>query len=115
MISFAVAMAMVCAVLMAWQILFWIGPALRRYRAIYAQDTSVQLSEVFLFIDPVRLLTWATLLACVGASLAFALTGSVIAAGLTAMAVVRLPRYLVGRFRHRRLVMFERQLPAALL
>lgn len=115
MIGLALAMAMVCAVLLAWQILFWIGPALRRYRAIYTQNTSMQLSEVFLFIDPMRLLTWAMLLACICGGLVFALTASVIAAGVIAMLSARLPRYLVSRFRHRRLAMFERQLPAALL
>ena len=115
MIWLAAAAAMCCAGLLAWRAQTWFTPALRRYRELYTQDAGVQLSEVFLFIDPAQL--WVAALACAGvtAGLAFSLTGSTVAAALLAGLASRVPRMMVAMLRRRRLRRFEDQLPMALL
>lgn len=115
MIWLALVMSAACIVLLVWQVQTGLGPALRRYREIYTQETSVRFSEVFLFVSPTRLWAWAVTASLVFGGLCLALTGSVIVAGGMVVVVVRLPHYLVRHLRRQRSVKFEQQLPAALL
>lgn len=115
MIWLAIAMSGVCVVLLAWQLQTWFGPALLRYREVYTHEAGVRLSEVFLFINPAQLLTWAVMLALIAGAAAFGVSGSVVVAGIAAGLASRLPNTMVRHLRGRRLARFERQLPAALL
>ncbi|OZI25327.1 type II secretion system F family protein [Bordetella genomosp. 7] len=115
MIWVAAIMSMVCSALIAWRVQAWFGPALQRYRQVYTQDAAIKLSEVFLFIDPAQLWLAAMLLAASGGLAAWAASDSLALGALAALLALRLPRYVVGRLRHRRLARFEQQLPGALL
>ncbi|MGY6273665.1 type II secretion system F family protein [Achromobacter denitrificans] len=115
MIWLAAGAALVCAVVLAWRAQGWFAPALRRYREVYTQEAGLRLSEVFLFIDPAQLWAGAVGCAVLAAALAFAATGSGLAAALGAALASRAPRALVDALRRRRAHRFEQQLPMALL
>lgn len=114
MIWITLAMSTVCVVLLTWQMQAWLGPAVARYRSLYTRETSIKLDQLFLFINPSRLWAWTVILALLIGGLAFILTGVPMMAFIASVAATRLPHYLVGRVRGRRLVRFERQLPSAL-
>lgn len=115
MIWLALALSMVSVVLLTWQVQLWLGPALSRYREIYTEDARTKLSEIFLFIDPVQLWTWAVMLSIVIAGLTYALTKSAVLTTLGVLFAVRIPPYAIAALRRRRLARFELQLPTALL
>lgn len=115
MIWLALAMSMACAAVLTWRLQVWLGPALSRYREVYTEDARVKLSEIFLFIDPVRLWLCAVLLSIVAAGVVFALTRSFVVSAVAALGAARAPQYVIARLRRGRLLRFERQLPAALL
>lgn len=115
MIWLAIAMSGVCAVLLAWQLQTWFGPALSRYREVYTHEAGIHLSEIFLFINPAQLLIWAAMLALLAGAVAFGVSDSVVVAGIAGGLACRLPNVMIRRLHGRRLARFERQLPAALL
>jgi tight adherence protein B len=111
----AFALTGVSVAVLAWSAQSWIGPALQRYRQIYTQETGVKLSELFLFIDPAQLWLAALVCAALGGLLAWMLSGSWLVGVLAGLAATRAPGRLVENLRRRRLLRFERQLPAALM
>lgn len=100
---------------LVWGVQAWVGPALRRYRQVYTQETGIKLSELFLFIDPAQLWLASLVCAALGGVLAWTLAGSWLAGLLAGGLATRLPGILVETLRRRRLLRFERQLPAALM
>jgi tight adherence protein B len=100
---------------LVWGVQAWVGPALRRYRQVYTQETGVKLSELFLFIDPAQLWLASLVCAALGGVLVWALAGTWLAGLLAGGLATRLPGILVETLRRRRLLRFERQLPAALM
>src|SRR5690606_27931877 len=75
----------------------------------------LQLSEFFLFIDPMQLWVANLMLCVVAAALAAALTGSLVAVLAAVAGCVLLPRRWLGHLRRQRLRRFDAQLPDALL
>lgn len=100
---------------LVWGVQAWVGPALRRYRQVYTQETGIKLSELFLFIDPAQLWLASLVCAALGSVLVWAIAGSWLAGLLAGGLATRLPGILVESLRRRRLLRFERQLPAALM
>ncbi len=115
MIWVATIAAMCCAGLLAWRVQLWFTPAVQRYRALYTQEASISLSEVFLFIDPAQLWVGAIVGASALGLLLFATTGSGLLAVAASVVAARLPRHVVLVLRKRRSLRFEQQLPAALM
>lgn len=115
MILLSVVAAAVAATVMAWFVQRGVRTTLMRYRQVFTQAARLQLSEFFLFIDPMQL--WvANLMLCVAvAALAAALTGSLVAVLAAVAGCVLLPRRWLGYLRRQRLRRFDAQLPDALL
>src|SRR5690606_3634955 len=105
----------VAAAALAWLVQRGMRAALSRYRDTFTQSARVQLSEFFLFIDPMQL-SVANMLLCLVAPAAVAvLTRSVVLALLVACACIFLPRRWMTHLRRQRLRQFDSQLPDALL
>jgi len=115
LIAIAALGAAACAGILAWFIQGWVRTALAGYRERFTQAARVQLSEFFLFIDPMQLWMANVVLCVLGTVLAMALTRSLVAVALVVVACVLLPRRCVARLRLRRLQRFDAQLPDALL
>lgn len=115
MILVSVLAAAVAAAVMAWFIQRGMRTALLRYRQAFTQTARLQLSEFFLFIDPMQLWVANLVLCIVVAVLAAILTGSPIAVLAGVAGCIFLPRRWVRHLRRQRLRRFDAQLPDALL
>lgn len=115
MILVSVLAAAVAAAVMAWFVQRGMRTALLRYRQAFTQTARLQLSEFFLFIDPMQLWVANLVLCIVVAVLAAILTGSLIAVLAGVAGCVFLPRRWVRHLRRQRLRRFDAQLPDALL
>jgi tight adherence protein B len=111
----ALVMSMVCAGLLAWNIQQWLAKAVQQYRDFYTESFRTKLSELFLFVDPTQLWTWAVMFACVIAGIGFLITSSVFFCLIVALVWVHTPKLALDWLRRRRLRMFEQQLPSGLL
>lgn len=115
MILISVLAAAVAAAVMAWFVQRGMRMALLRYRQAFTQTARLQLSEFFLFIDPMQLWVVNLVLCIVVAVLAAILTGSPIAVLAGVAGCIFLPRRWVRHLRRQRLRRFDAQLPDALL
>lgn len=115
MILVSVLAAAVAAAVMAWFIQRGMRTALLRYRQAFTQTARLQLSEFFLFIDPMQLWVANLVLCIVVAFLAAILTGSPIIVLAGVAGCIFLPRRWVLHLRRQRLRRFDAQLPDALL
>nr|MBF0683003.1 type II secretion system F family protein [Pseudomonas sp.] len=115
MIVISVLAAAVAAAVMAWFVQRGVRTALLRYRQTFTRAARVQLSEFFLFIDPMQLWVANVILCLAVAGLAGLLTGSVIIVLACVGACVLLPRRWMRHLRRQRLRQFDSQLPDALL
>ncbi|RYF47292.1 MAG: pilus assembly protein [Comamonadaceae bacterium] len=105
------ALAAVCVVVGVYSVT---QRMLQRYRALYSATAEAGFGEVFLFISAQQV--WqVSMVGCVivGAA-AVAMTGNLYIAALSAILFLRLPRWLIGHLRARRLRRLESQLPEAL-
>lgn len=111
----ALACVTAAAMLLSWFGASMLRTALRRYRETFTTTTRVQLSELFLFIEPAQL--WlCNLVVCAFATVAVHLfTGSLVAGVAAGGLCAALPGRLLKHFRQRRRQDFDRQLPDALL
>jgi len=105
------AMAAVCVVVGVYSVT---QRMLQRYRAMYSSTAEAGFGEVFLFISAQQI--WQiSMLGCVIVwAVAAGTTGSLYIATFSAALFLRLPRWLIGRLRARRLRTLESQLPEAL-
>lgn len=115
MILVSVLAAAVAAAVMAWFIQRGMRTALLRYRQAFTQTARLQLSEFFLFIDPMQLWVANLVLCIIVAVLAAILTGSLITVLAGVAGCIFLPRRWVLHLRRQRLRRFDAQLPDALL
>lgn len=113
--AFALAMSVICAVLLVWSIQQWFGPSVNQYRERYALEVRAKLSEVFLFINPLQLWLWTLMLSIVFSGFVFALSGSLLLSVIGIIVAVQLPTFSIEWLHRRRLKRFEYQLPAGLL
>lgn len=101
--------------LLAWIIQVALVQGMKKYRAMFTEHAQIQMSELFLFLDPGQL--WIANLAC--AAVVVALSGlvfqSLAAAVCCGVASLVLPRHMVAWLRRRRVERFDAQLPDALL
>lgn len=101
--------------LLTWS-LFDIGTnGLARYRQIFTERTTVNLRELFLFIEPKRLFALNLSLMLLVAVAAWVGTRSVFVALLALVLTAFVPRQLLRQMRQRRLDAMELQLPDTLL
>jgi tight adherence protein B len=105
----------VSAALLAWFVIDVGTVSLTKYRAQFTERAKFQAREFFLFIDPKILFTANLLVMSVGAAVAWAVTGSVLAAVPVFFALALVPRFVYAALRKRRLHHFETQLPDALM
>jgi tight adherence protein B len=105
----------VSAALLAWFVIDVGTASLTKYRAQFTERATFQAREFFLFIDPKILFTANVLVMSVGAAVAWAVTGSVLAAVPVFFALALVPRFVYAALRKRRLHHFETQLPDALM
>lgn len=105
----------VSAALLAWFVIDVGTASLTKYRAQFTERAKFQAREFFLFIDPKILFTANLLVMSVGAAVAWAVTGSVLAAVPVFFALALVPRFVYAALRKRRLHHFETQLPDALM
>lgn len=110
-----VAAAGIGAGVLAWLVLGWVPGALARYRATFTQVARVQLSEFFLFIDPVQLWIANLVLCAIAGAVVLAATRNLAATAVVLALCVGVPRRWVAWLRRARLARFDAQLPDALL
>ena len=115
MILVSVLAAAVAAAVTAWFVQRGMRTALLRYRQAFTQTARLQLSEFFLFIDPMQLWVANLVLCIVVAVLAAILTGSPVIVLAGVAGCIFLPRRWVRHLRRQRLRRFDAQLPDALL
>lgn len=115
MILVSVLAVAVAAAVMAWFIQRGLRTALMRYRQVFTQTARLQLSEFFLFIDPMQLWVANLVLCIVVALVAAVLTGSPVAMLAAVAGCIFLPRRWLKYLRRQRLRRFDAQLPDALL
>jgi len=84
------------------------------YEAVFKETASVNLEDMFLFIDPQRLFMFNILALIILPLLALMLSGDWVVAAVVFLAVLVLPFYFYRSMRNKRLKLFERQLPDAL-
>lgn len=101
--------------LLAWLALGWVPGVLARYRATFTQVARVQLSEFFLFIDPVQLWIANLVLCTLVGALVLVVTRNLLATAVALAICVAVPRRWVAWLRRARLARFDAQLPDALL
>ncbi|WP_052761185.1 type II secretion system F family protein [Sedimenticola thiotaurini] len=84
------------------------------YEAVFKDTASVNMEDMFLFIDPARLFFYNVLALVILPLLALLLTGDIIVTLVVALLVMVVPFYIYKAARKRRLRTFEKQLPDAL-
>lgn len=84
------------------------------YEAVFKETASVNLEDMFLFIDPGRLFLLNILALIVLPLLTLLLSGDLILSAVVFIALTVLPFYFYRSMRNKRLKAFERQLPDAL-
>lgn len=105
----------VSASLLAWFVMDVGSVTLNKYRAKFTERAKFQAQEFFLFVDPKVLFTANLAVMSAGAVVAWAATGSLIAAVPVFFGLAFLPRLLYASLRKRRLRKFDEQLPDALM
>ncbi|NLY65144.1 MAG: hypothetical protein GX070_09370 [Alcaligenaceae bacterium] len=93
----------------------WMFAGFKKYETGFKQLTQKNLSDFFLFFDPLQLWTSAILLCLFTVLLAWLLFDSVVLAVLAGSVMLLAPRYVLSVLRQRRLDLFDRQLPDMLL
>jgi tight adherence protein B len=114
--AWAVALAVaIAASLSVWALAELGSSALAQYRRLFTERASVNLRELFLFMDPKRLFVLNLALIALTGLLGWVLSGSIgVGLGVAALAAA-LPRLLFKFLRKRRMDKLEQQLPDALM
>ena len=86
----------------------------QEYREMFTETARVNMSDIFLFVDPARLFYYNVLALAVVPALVLLATWSFLAAAASAIVVLLVPRFIYRALRRRRLRRFERFLPDAL-
>ncbi len=84
------------------------------YREMFTESAQVNMSDVFLFVDPARMFYYNMIALVVIPVLVLLATWSLLAAVGSAIVVMLVPRIVYSRLRRRRLRRFEQLLPDAL-
>lgn len=103
------------AALLAWFAIDVGTNSMARYRAQFTRQTTFQIQEFFLFIDPGRLFIANIAVMALGAVLVWIVTGSAVLALPVFFILALTPRLLYAWMRKRRLQRFDEQLPDALM
>jgi tight adherence protein B len=88
---------------------------MQRYRANFMEQASVNLADMFLFVDPRRLFSANLIALFVVPVLAWMLTGNLLLAAVVTAVVAVLPKKLYRWLRQRRINRIQAQLPDALM
>lgn len=103
------------AALLAWFAVDLATVTMAKYRAEFTEKARFQAQEFFLFIDPKKLFVANFAVMCLGAVLAWVLTGAWVLAVPAFFGLALLPRVVYAVLHKRRLRKFESQLPDALM
>lgn len=109
------ACVLVAAGLFAWVVQQLLVQAMARYRRLFKENARVQMSELFLFLDPEQLWAANLAVAAITSALVAVLFRSPWMVAACAALCLWLPRVAVNWLRRRRLQRFDEQLPDALL
>lgn len=101
--------------LLAWFAIDFAVTAATRYRETFTRQAHFHLSDMFLFVDPGKLLLANVAVMGIGALVVLAITGSTVFSIAAFLLLGFLPHLLFARMRKRRLARFEQQLPDALM
>ncbi len=114
--AWAVALAVaIAASLSVWALAELGSSALAQYRRLFTERASVNLRELFLFMDPKRLFVLNLALIVLTGLLGWVLSGSIGVGLAVAALAAALPRLLFKFLRKRRMDKLEQQLPDALM
>jgi len=114
-LSLVIGAVALAALVIVWTLIELVGRLLDRQRATLQQEASTTLKDMFIFIDPMRMFYYNAAALFVAPTLIWFLTQNPLFAGGAAVAIVILPRIMIGIMSKRRLRTFEHQLPDALL
>lgn len=89
--------------------------ATQDYRSRFTAEAGASLADLFLFVDLDRLFRMNIVVMLLIALLTWVLSGSLVLAGMIAIAIMLMPRFVYRVMRTRRLQTFTLQLPDALL
>lgn len=89
--------------------------AVARHRLHFTERAGLELRNLFLFVDPLKVYGAHVAVVVLTASLLWLFTGSEVVAAVSAAAITMAPRWLWRMLRQRRLDRIEAQLPDALL
>ena len=100
--------------------LFWLCQsalenASKRYKSMFEEQTTTDLRDLFVFIDPRALWAPLMMISSCGAVLAYLLSDSLLLGILTLLSFLMTPFYLVKRGKRARKHAFDQQLPQACL
>lgn len=115
MIWLVLALLSVAAAILFWFALQGLLAAFRKYEHDFKHLTQKNMSDFFLFFDPVQLWTVALLMGAFTVVLIWFLFNSLPVAVATGLVVLLAPRHVLSLLRQRRLNLFDRQLPDMLL
>lgn len=101
--------------LLFWLIMQGINQAVARYEQAFKAQMQVQLSDAFIFFDPMQLWTVALALAVCCALGSWLILQNPIVSALMFTITLVLPKLLIALLRKRRLAAFDKQLPDFLL
>lgn len=104
-----------CSVALTWITLRAAADLFARYRETFTAQASINLREMFLFIDPRRLFQANLVLFVLVPAGVYLVTGAVLFALIAAGVLAVLPRYAYVWLKRRRIKAFEQQMPDALM
>jgi len=103
------------AVVIGWTVWELLARLLRRQRDTIRQEAATSLQDMFIFVDPTKMFYWNVGALFLLPPLLWLMFGNPVIPAATAVAMIVLPKWLVGFLRKRRYTAFERQLPDAML
>lgn len=96
---------------LGWVVFTALGKAAQNYQRQFQTNTQMQLSDAFIFLDPVHVWTISVSLSASLVLLLITVTGSWIITVLTGVISLAAPRLIIRFLRHKRTHNFDKQLP----
>jgi len=114
-LSLVIGVIAIAAVFIIWTLLELVMRLLRRQRETIKAEARGSLAGMFIFIDPTKMFYWNIAGLFILPPLLWFMFGNPVIPVAAAVALIVLPKWLVGFLKKRRLHLFETQLPDALL
>jgi tight adherence protein B len=105
----------IAAIFTIWTLLELLMRLLRRQRETIKTEARDSLAGMFIFIDPAKMFYWNVAALFILPPLLWFIFGNPVVAVASAVALIVLPKWMVGFLKKQRLHRFEAQLPDALL